>query len=121
MEKVVEQRGDDDRIAEDVTPFRETAVGSEDHGTLFVTGVDELEEEIPTAGSDGQIADFVDNEQRCTTQEADFLAQRSLAFGLGKRSDQVRQRDDVDALARFDGLDCEGGRYVAFACPRRPQ
>ena len=121
VQKAVEQRGGDDRIAKDVTPFREAAVGGEDHGTLFITGVDELEEEITAAGGDGQIADFVYNEQRCTTQEADFLAQRSLAFGLGKRSDQVRQRDKVDALARFDGLDCEGCRYVTFACPRRPQ
>jgi len=121
VQEAVEQRGTDDGIFEDITPLRESAVGGEDHGTLFITGVDELEEEIPNAGVNGQTAGFVDHEERCQTQEADFLAQRSLAFGLGKRSDQVRQRDEVDALVRFDCLDCEGGRYVAFGPPQRAQ
>ncbi len=44
VEQPVEQRGSDDRITEDVAPFGEASVGSEDHGTLFVAGIDQLEE-----------------------------------------------------------------------------
>jgi hypothetical protein len=30
---------------------------------FFIAGVDELEEQIATAGSDGEIADLIDDEQ----------------------------------------------------------
>ena len=63
VEQPVEQRGGDDGIAEDVAPFGEAAVGGEDHGALFVAGVDELEEEIAAAGNDRQVADLVDDQE----------------------------------------------------------
>ena len=56
MEQAVEQRGGNDGIAEDFTPFGKAAVGSEDHGALFVAGVDELEEQIAAAWCDGEIS-----------------------------------------------------------------
>ena len=52
VEQPVEERGGDDGIAEDLAPFGEAAVRGEDHGALFVAGVDELEEEIAAAGND---------------------------------------------------------------------
>jgi hypothetical protein len=45
-------------------PFCEAAVRGEDHGSLFVSCIDELEEQIAAAGNDWQIADFVDDQQR---------------------------------------------------------
>jgi len=63
MEQPVEQRGSDHGITEDVAPFGKAAVGGEDHGALFVTGVDELEEQITPTGGDGEVADLVDDEQ----------------------------------------------------------
>ena len=63
VEKPVEQRGGDDGIAEDLTPFSEAAIGGEDHGTLLVSGVDELEEQIAAAGNDRQVADLVDDQE----------------------------------------------------------
>jgi len=68
MEQSVEERGGDDGIAEDVTPFGEAAIGGEDHGALLVAGVDELEEEIAPAGNDRQVADLVDD-QECRPAE----------------------------------------------------
>src|SRR3546814_10858441 len=41
VQQPVEQRGGDNGFAEDLTPFGEAAIGSEDHGAFFVTGVDE--------------------------------------------------------------------------------
>jgi len=38
-EKAVEERGSDSGIAGDVTPFREAAVGGENHGALLISGV----------------------------------------------------------------------------------
>jgi hypothetical protein len=49
VEEPVEECGGDDGIAEDLTSFREAAVGCEDHGTFLVTCVDQLEEQVGAA------------------------------------------------------------------------
>ena len=90
MQKPVQQRGGDNRTAEDFTPFGKAAVGREDHRALFVAGVDELEEQIASAGHDRQVADLVDDEQSGPAVEADPLAQCAFTFGFGERSDQIR-------------------------------
>ncbi len=51
VQEAVEQCGGDDGVAEHLAPFGEAAVGGEDHGPLFVSGVDQLEEQIAAAGS----------------------------------------------------------------------
>ncbi len=61
-EPVEESRGHDG-VAKDFSPFRESAIGGEDHGAFFVAGVDELEEQIAAARSDGQIADLIDDQE----------------------------------------------------------
>nr|WP_280952198.1 hypothetical protein [Mesorhizobium sp. WSM3868] len=60
MKKPVEQGGCDNGITKNFAPFCKAAIGGEDHGTLLVTGIDELEEQIAAAGHDRQIADLVD-------------------------------------------------------------
>ena len=99
MEKPIQQCGGDDRIAEDVAPFGEAAVGGEDHRPLLVAGVDQLEEQVAAAGNDRQVADLVDDEQRGAGEPADALAQASLALGLGQRGDDVGEGREVDAAA----------------------
>jgi hypothetical protein len=54
VKQPIEQRGGDDRVAEDLAPFGKAAVGSQDHGALFVAGVDELEEEVGPPGVMGR-------------------------------------------------------------------
>ena len=56
LEQPVEQRGGDDGIGEDLAPFREAAVGSQDHGAFFVSGIDELEEQVGAAAGDRQVS-----------------------------------------------------------------
>ena len=84
VEKTIEQRGGDDGVAEDLTPFGKAAVGREDHCAALVAGVDELEEQIAAAGNDRQVTDLIDDEQREAAEESDLLAQSALAFGLGE-------------------------------------
>ena len=105
-EPVQEGRGDDG-ITKNFAPFGKAAIGGEDHGALFVAGVDELEEQIAAAGNDRQVADFVDDEQREAAEEPDLLAQGAFAFGLGERADEVGERGEVDAATGFDGFDAE--------------
>ena len=80
-EPVQEGRGDDG-IIKNFAPFGKAAIGGEDHGALFVAGVDELEEQIAAAGNDGQVADFVDDEQGKSAEEPDLLAQGAFTSGL---------------------------------------
>lgn len=84
VEQTIEQCRGDDRIAEHVTPFGKAAVGGEDHGPAFVARTDELEKQIAAAGHDREVADPVDDQQRCPGKEPDTLVQASLALGPGK-------------------------------------
>ncbi len=105
VQQPVQQRGGDNRIAEDFAPLGKAAIGREDHGALFVAGVDELEEQVGAARRDREITDLVDDQQRCPGEEADLLPERAFTFGLGKLGDQIGERDEVDRLAGAHGLD----------------
>ena len=60
VQKSVQQGRCDDRIAENLAPFTETAIGGQDHRASLVAGVDQLEEQVACTGADGEIADLVD-------------------------------------------------------------
>ena len=49
LEETIDERGGNDWIAEDLTPFGEFAIGREDHGATLVANVDELEEQVAAA------------------------------------------------------------------------
>ena len=115
VQQSVEQCGCDHMVAEHLTPFGEAAIAGEDHGAALVTCVDQLEEQIARPGADRQIANLVDDQQRCPAQEPDTLAERALAFGPGQRGDDVGERREVDAAPGADGLDTEGDREVGLA------
>ena len=54
--------GGDNRIAEDLSPLGEAAVGGQDHCAFFVARINESKEEITTAVDDRQVADLIDDE-----------------------------------------------------------
>ena len=121
VQEPVEQCGRDDRIAEDLTPFREAAVRGEDHGPLFVAGVDELEEQVGAAGCDRKVADLIDNQQGGPGIEADLLGQPALTFGLTQRRDQFGQGCAVNASSSLHGCDAKGCGQVRLAGARWPE
>ena len=63
VKEAIEKRSGHDGIAEDLSPFGESAIGREDHGATLVASIDELEDQIVAARNDRQIADLV-NDQR---------------------------------------------------------
>jgi hypothetical protein len=95
VQQSVQQRGGDDRIPEDLAPFREATVLRQDHCALFVSGIDQLEEQAGAPAGDGQVADLVDDQQRGAGVEADLFAQAPLTFGLGQRFDQLGEAAPV--------------------------
>ena len=80
VEQTVEECRGHDRVTEDFTPFGKAAIAGQDHGTLFVAGIDELEEEVGAAVGDRQIADLIDDQERGSAVEADLLKQSPLTF-----------------------------------------
>ncbi len=102
-------------VAEQLAPFGESAVGSEDHCAFFVAGVDELEEQVRAIAVDGEVADLVDDQRRGARVEPDFLGQVVLALRLGQGLDEFGERGAVDAFAGLDGGDAEGGGEMALA------
>ncbi len=63
VRKAVEERGSKDGIAEEVSPAIEALVGGNDDGGILVELGDELEEEVGFHSGDGEIPEFVNNEQ----------------------------------------------------------
>ena len=90
---------DNDSVVEQ-TIDGEAVIGREDDGTPLVAGVDELEEQISATGNDGQVSDFIDDQERGATEEADALGQLSFAFGLGKGTDDIGQGGEVEHCDR---------------------
>lgn len=99
VQQSVQQGGCNHRIAEDLAPFCEASVRRQDHGALFVSDVDQLEEQVGAPAGDRQISDLVDDEQRGAGIEADLFAQAPLTFSLGQRFDQFGEAATVYALA----------------------
>lgn len=121
MQQPVEQRGCDHGAAEDVTPFRKAAVRGEDHRPLLVARIDQLEEQVASAGYDREVTDLIDDQERWSAVEPEPLAQGAFAFCFRQSADQVGKRDERHALARLDRLEPKRAGQVAFACARRTQ
>src|SRR5262245_19919159 len=99
VKQAIEERGGDNWIAEDLTPFGKATVGGEDHGGALIAGIDELEEQVAAARNDRQISDFVHDQERGPAKESDALPQLPFPFGLGVRSADVGEACEVDATA----------------------
>ena len=63
VDDAVDHRGGEDLVAEDVAPACEGQVVGQDQRGVFVAGGDELEEQVRGVLLEGDVADFVDDEQ----------------------------------------------------------
>ena len=115
VEEPVEEGRRDDGVSEDVAPFGEASVRSEDHRAFFVSCIYDLEEQARAALRDGKVSDFIDDEDRGPREEADFFGELALAFGFDEAVGEFGERGFVDALSGFDGGDAEGGREVELS------
>ena len=120
VQQAIQQGGGDDGIAEHLAPFGKAAVRGQDHGTAFVAGVDQLKEQVATAGDDRQVADFIDDQQGKSAIEADLLAQDTLTLGLGQRADQVGQVEECTLRPALTASTPRATGKVALAGARRP-
>ena len=115
VEESVEECRRDDGVSEDVAPFREASVRCKDHRAFFVSCIYDLEEQACSAFGDGQVSDFIDDEQRGPSEEADFFGEPALSLGFGEAVGEFCERGFVDAFSGFDGGDAECCREVGLS------
>ena len=116
VEEAVEDGGGDGGVAvEDGGPLFEGFVGGQDDGTAFVAGADDLEQEVGTALVDGEIADFIKDEEGGGGVFAQFGFEGAFGLGGVQGVDDVDGVGEEDALAVLAGGVAEGRGEVGFA------
>ena len=116
VEEAVEDGGGDGGVAvEDGGPLFEGFVGGQDDGAAFVAGADDLEEEVGSALVDGQITDFIKDEESGCGVAAQFGFQRAFGLGGVEGVDDVDGVGEEDALAVLAGGVAQRGGEVGFA------
>jgi len=88
MEDPVQDGRRDDRIAENLVPLAEAAIGGQDQGPFFVSARDELKKQMSAMTIDRDIADLVDNQKLRLAVELQPLLDPILGIGLCQGRDQ---------------------------------
>ena len=111
MGQPIEERRRHLGVAKDAGPFTECEIGGDDHRSAFVKPADEMEQQLPAGLGEGQIAEFVENDE---VHAGEIVGDAALAagarFGLQPvdevdRVEEASAQFGADAAAR-DG-DCE--------------
>ena len=89
----VEECGGHLGITEDTGPFAKGEVGGDDHGGSLVETVDQVEEQLLAGLGEGQIAEFVEDQE---IQAAKQISGATLPVGAGFGIEFVEQIDDVE-------------------------
>ena len=91
-----------------ISPQRaEGLVGGDDDAGCFVAGGDELEEQVGGLGFEGDVADFVDDQERVSAQAGDLGLQAPGAVGGGEPVGPGGGGGEQDAVPGLAGLDAE--------------
>src|SRR6266487_7077648 len=87
VDEPVDHRGGDGLVAEDLAPGGERLVAGDDQAGAFVAGADEREHQVGRLGVEGDVADLVDDQERCPEQLAQLLVEASLPLGVAEAGD----------------------------------
>ena len=111
MQHTVKDRSSEIRIMEDLAPFSEWLVGREDHWLPSqIPPVDDVVEHVCGVLPEGQVADFVDDEDGRGDVALEGLLHPSLLGGNGELLDQFGGGDEEGIEAVEDGLVRNGDR-----------
>ena len=115
MGETVEQRGGHLGVAEDGRPFAEGEVGGDDDRSALVDPAHEVEEQLPAGLSEGQVAEFVEDDEVASDE---LVCGTALASGTEFGLEVVDQVDDVvapAACALSDAGPRDGDGEMGFA------
>ena len=123
MEKAIQKCRCHDRVAEHLPPppVGKAEVRGQDHASLPVAGIDQLEEQAGTTLDNRKEADLVDNQERGIDMGPHLGLQQSDPFGLDQVVDQIRKGDPVDTPAGPDGGNTDCGGQMGLAGSRGTQ
>lgn len=96
-------------------------VGGEDHGAAFIPPADELEEQVRAYAIDGQVPDFVEDQESGHGVGLEFLIESPLRGRLGEGADQRSGRREEDPIAVLDGLEAQPDCEVSLPDTGRAQ
>ncbi len=96
----------DDFVAEDLAPAAEGQVGGDHDGGLLVAGGDELEEEVGGVGVEGDVADFVNDDELVAADPLELGLEPAALVGFGEARDPVQGGVDSPASGGTPRTEC---------------
>ena len=106
MRQSVEQCRGHLGIAEDGRPFAEGEIGGDDDRGAFVEPADEVEQELAAGLGEGQIAEFVEDQE---VEAGQVIGEPPLAAVAGFGLQPIDEIDDVVEAAAAAGADATAG------------
>ena len=104
--EAIEQRGRHLGITEDARPFTECEVGGDDDRGALVEPADEVEQELSSGLSEGQIAELVENDE---VHSGELIGDPTLPSVAGLDLEPVDEIDHVVEPATGAGADAASG------------
>ena len=106
MGQPVEQRGGHLGVAEHAGPFAESEVGGDDDGGALIEPADEVEEKLATGLGEGQISEFVQDDE---VHPGQMLGKPALTSVAGLDLEAVDKVDHIEEAATGTGSDAAPG------------
>ena len=116
--QAIEQRGRHFRVAEHAWPFAEGKVGRHDDGRALVEPADQVEQELAAGLGEGQIAEFVEDDE---VEAGEIIGEPPLPSGAGLRLEPIDEIDGRKEAAARTGADAgagDGDRQMRLARSR---
>ncbi len=102
MGETIQQRGRHLGVAKDAWPFAERQIGGDDCRSAFIEPADEMEEQLPAGLREGQIAEFVENDE---VHPGEVIGDASLTPGARFRLQPIDEIDDIEEAPTQAGAD----------------
>lgn len=115
VEEAVENGGSQHLVGEDVAPFAEGLIGSKNDAALLITTRDQLKEELGGHAVEGEVADFVQDEEFGFAQGVQTMTETVFLGITMQHLEQIDHGEEVDAVSLQDGGHAQGDGEVGFS------
>ena len=102
VSEAIEKRRGHLGVAEDARPFAEGEIGGDDDRSAFVEPADEMEEELAAGLGEGQIAEFIEDDE---VHAGKVIGEPTLASVAGLGFEPIDEIDDIVEPAASAGAD----------------
>ena len=106
MGEAIKQRGGHLGIAKDARPFPEGKIGGDDDRRTLVEPADQMEQELAAGLGEGQIAEFIEDNE---VHAGQMISEPALAAGTSFCFEAVDEVDDVIERVACAGSDAASG------------